>query len=347
MCSNCPIGTYSLNSSFSSSCSSCPSGYFTTSTGSSKCTACGSNSNYFPTKPLPSNYHSVSYNGISSTCSCAPGFMGSNCEVKDCAHLLPLGSSVSILFNAITGFDTLSSLLSSSPLNQDYINDGKRYLSSFLTNQVDINGDNIIEKSEVLNALFFRSVTANGLQNMTVWNCGHYVDGCNANMINRTRLYNEALHCFLHSSKHKFDCSGVSMISSLNSSFPNSNNLSICESYDQSWRPVTYTHPLTKWTYTPSAVSQIGANGKVCVYSNGINIQGYPFNTDSIARGIVSNFTDPNSNPNVTSYRRVYCIAVLLNYGNYSYECSVGLFYVSIYVIVQVSIYHVYFKISI
>ena len=64
-------------------------------------------------------------------------------------------------------------------------------------------------------------------------------------------------------------------------------------------------------------------------YINSYNIPGSPFNTVDIGKGIISGFQDPNTNPNVTSYRRIYCIGVLLDDGSKSYECSVGLFHVS------------------
>ena len=150
------------------------------------------------------------------------------------------------------------------------------------------------------------------------------------NAVSKTRVYDEAVFCFLNSPKHFFDCSGVSIITSLQSSYPNSDDVSVCELSDQSWRPTTYQHPTTNWSYVSSARSQIGQNGSVCVYTNGVLIKGAPFNTDSIVSGLVSNFTDPNNNVNITSYRRVYCIAVLRNNGINSYECSAGLFYVSI-----------------
>ena len=329
ICSDCPIGQFNPQATtLSTTCSVCPSGYFS-SQGSPSCTACGSNQNSFPGNPLPSRYHWTSFNGIQSSCECAPGYIGSNCEIKACADFLPEGSLMSLLINAVTEFDDLSTALASNPINQDYISNGESFLVDFLNNEVDFNGDNIIELQEVMYALQYRSVQANGLSNMHVWNCRHNSTGCSPTAVSKTRIYNEAVYCFLNSAKHLFDCSGVSIISSLKSTYPNSDDVSVCELSDQSWRPVTYQHPVTNWTYISSAHAQIGMNGSVCVYTNGINIKGPPFSTDSIASGIVSNFTDPNNNPNVTSYRRVYCVAVLLNNGLYSYECSSGLFYVS------------------
>ena len=81
---------------------------------------------------------------------------------------------------------------------------------------------------------------------------------------------------------------------------------------------------------TGNGQATIGKNGNVCVYSNGYKIDGAPFNTHSISAGIDSGFQDPNLNNNVTSFRRVYCISVTLNDGSSSYECSQGLFHVSI-----------------
>ena len=91
--------------------------------------------------------------------------------------------------------------------------------------------------------------------------------------------------------------------------------------------------PYTNWTYTPlptsTGQSTIGKNGRVCVYTNGYNIKGSPFNSEDMGKGIVHGFQDPNLNKDVISYRRIYCIAVTLNDGSYSYECTNGLFHVS------------------
>ena len=87
------------------------------------------------------------------------------------------------------------------------------------------------------------------------------------------RVHSDALDCFLNtygnSSKHLFDCSGVSIIKNLKSQLPISDDNSVCELTDQSWRPVSYHKPYTNWTYTTNGKSAIGSNGKVCVYSNG------------------------------------------------------------------------------
>ena len=56
-----------------------------------------------------------------------------------------------------------------------------------------------------------------------------------------------------------------------------------------------------------------------------------------MGKGIINYFQDPNENLNVTSYRRIYCIAVTLNNGDYSYECTTGLFHVS-------NTYNIYFS---
>ena len=116
-------------------CITCPSGYYS-GVGASSCTACGSNQNSYPKKPLPSKYNLISYDGLQSTCECSPSFTGSNCQTKACQSLLPHGSSLSILFNAVDEFNYLYSSLTSDPLNQNYINDGKAFLLQFLNNRL-------------------------------------------------------------------------------------------------------------------------------------------------------------------------------------------------------------------
>ena len=250
-----------------------------------------------------------------------------------CTAYLTGASLMSLLFQAQSNFLQLSQAFTSNPLNQDYINNGASYLTSFLNTEVDFNGDGIITTQEAMQALNYRSVNATGLStNFAVWNCLNNFNGCNSTAVYKTRMYNDSFNCFLNSPKHYFDCSGVSIINNLQSQFPLSDDNTVCESSDQSWRPNSYQKPFTNWTYTPSSTptgqSNIGSNGKVCVYTNGYNIQGDPFNTDSIAEGIESGFQDPNNN-GITSYRRIYCIAVTLNNGAYSYECTMGLFHVS------------------
>ena len=250
-----------------------------------------------------------------------------------CSNYLPGGSLISLLINAEAKFKQLSIALATDPLKKDYISNGVTYLKYFLNTQVDFNGDGEITTEEVSDALSYRSIDATGLSlNLILWNCAKLKNQvCNSTAIDLTTIYNDALDCFLNSPKHLFDCSGVSVISNLQSQFPQSDNNAICSESDQSWNPISYKKPFTNWTYTANGQSSIGTNGKVCVYSNGFNIAGSPFNTISIGKGFVSGFQDPNTNQNVTSYRRVYCIAVTFNDGSYSYECSQGLFHVSIF----------------
>ena len=263
--------------------------------------------------------------------------IGANCITPSalCSKYLPSGSLMSLLINAESTFKQLSLALANDPLNEDKFNDGSLFLNSFLNTEVDLNGDGKIVTQEVMAALKFRNVDAKGLSlNFNVWNCQQDFTDCASNSVDKTRIYNDALKCFLNSGKHLFDCSGVSIISNLRSEFPKSDDNAYCQKFDQTWYPNTYHKPYTNWTYTPAPTStgqsSIGANGKVCIYSNGYNIDGAPFNSVDIGRGKVSGFQDPNRNVNVTSYRRVYCIAVLFNDGTYSYECSQGLFHVSI-----------------
>jgi hypothetical protein len=313
---------------FAPSCQSCTSGYYS-STGAAVCTACGTNSYNLPNNPLPSNYHVISARGLKSTCRCSPGYFGTNCQLSDCDTLLPAGSLLSLLINAEKTFMEISASLVADPLNQDIIAYGTSYLISFLKTDIDFNGNKVIDKQEVLDALQYRSVEAIGLENMDVWNCQDDVTGCFSNSVTTQRILNNTLSCFLNSLEHTFDCSGVSVIASLTTTFPKSDNIEVCKLSDQTWYPLTHGKPFTSWTFTSTGLAQLGVNGKVCVYSNGINIQGAPFNTIDIAEGTMTNFTDPNNNGNVTGYRRVYCIAVLLDNGSYGYTCSSGLFHVS------------------
>ena len=85
-------------------------------------------------------------------------------------------------------------------------------------------------------------------------------------------------------------------------------------------------------TYTSDGRTKMGSTGKVCVYSNGIHMDGYLFeDVGGIAQGNVSGFQDHNTNVNITSYRRIYCVSITLSDGTYSYECTQGFFIVSFF----------------
>ena len=259
-----------------------------------------------------------------------------NCitPVPLCREYLPGSSLVAILFNTEATFIQLSKSLFSDPRNQDYINNGKAFLETFLKIEVDFNGDNIITTQEVVDALQFRSVEATGLAtNFDVWIC-KTSENCAGHAVSIDIVTQEALSCFQYSKKHLFDCSGVSIITNMQSAFPKFDDNALCKLSGQSWYPETYHKPITNWTFTPPSTptgqANIGKFGRVCVYSNGYRIQGPPFNTEEISTGIVSTFQDPNRDKNVTSFRRIYCVHVTLNDGSSSYECTQGLFHVSL-----------------
>ena len=192
-----------------------------------------------------------------------------------CPTYLPGASLMSLLIYAEPKFLQLSINLANDPLNQDLINTGKSFLLSFLTTEVDFNGDQMVTTQEVIDALKFRSVEAIGLSsNMNVWNCRSDSNGCNGTYVNKTRINKDALNCYTYSPKHRFDCSGVSIIKNLYSDFPKSDDNKYCQKSDQAWYPTKYHKPYTNWTYTPSSTptgqSNIGTHGKVCIYSNGL-----------------------------------------------------------------------------
>ena len=174
-----------------------------------------------------------------------------NCITPEtlCSNYLPGASLMSLLINAESTFKRLSVSLSNDELNQDNINNGVNFLKYFLIAQVDFNGDGIITTNEVMDALTYRSVNATGLSsNLNVWSCSNHVSSdCNSTEVRASIIFEDALNCFLTSSKNLFDCSGVSILTSLKTEIPISDDNTVCSKSDQTWYPKSYSRPYTNW----------------------------------------------------------------------------------------------------
>lgn len=125
------------------------------------------------------------------------------------------------------------------------------------------------------------------------------------------------------------DGSGSSFIDAVESSYPNAEwDDETCRLYDRSWYPTTYKRVTT--TYLFPSVSNID---KVCGYGNSKYLKDV-FRETSVVRGTKTTFQDNNAYDAANLQKRIYCIYVTFKSYNtiytHNFECSVGLSWVSI-----------------
>ena len=224
------------------------------------------------------------------------------------------------------------------------IANGMAYALDLISVQVDINGDGNIATDEMLTKLSYRSISL--LPDVPLW-CrtadvsGYCYGDANPDLIAVTDMYNDMVNNFVNSLYHSFDGTGNPLVSAMTSTFPNpSYSVATCQKFDLNYAATPQV--ISNWKI--SSVSQIQ---KVCGYVNG-NLSS-AFTTTGILSGASTTFTDFKAST-TTDFKRVYCITVIYVTGcvdgtalsgkvcpsgsevitAQSYECSVGLFYVSV-----------------
>jgi hypothetical protein len=317
----------------------CAMDYSQDKEGASECTACDT-ANGFSTigltgqsecKSIPVGYYLINNNTTlkycgtnnktqhwigggynKKTCRCAPDWTGDQCAIPTCPEELPSFSLGTLLFNSD------STLLQAR--NLDIFNT-LRYLYNLLSVSIDVTGDGIITKEEMLKYLYSRSIYSIGMETFPLW---YAPDKTPRSIYGVMDMYNEAHGLYQTSPKKKFDGSGLTFISNLASTFPNASwDNSKCNTYDVS-RP-NHKFVQTSWNFTKGS-----GIAKVCGYING-NLSS-KFSTDEILYGRQTTFTDTTLLSTTANYKRVYCVFVFYTYQGESrdgFECSVGLFYVS------------------
>ena len=347
-CSSCPAGTYSTNSG-SSSCSQCPKGTYNPNTGSNSegyCTACPpgtANANYAGSSlsscvPCAAGYYSPSSGTVTCT-ACPVGHFSPSPGLTSCtvcpavAYYTPSGSSAchcnpvqtsvnlcSILFQS----DSTLNSYTTSYTNKTDVYGVSQYLLSTLKIEVDINGDGIITRTEITAALGYRSIQSSALASIPVWNNANYTDS-----VPVTDLFNDAISFFTTSPKHTFDGSGADDLLSITSTYPNTNwNSDLCYQYDSFLNP-SYSPVSVSWQYSqPYSNIVAGGLAQVCGYVNGRLINDFDVSYN-LNDGYQTNLLDNGADSDL-SFKRVYCLVTWHNDFTTQYQCSLGLFYVSI-----------------
>jgi len=309
-CTDVEAGCYGLVASAISCPQVCIEGFYSTA-GSTQCSHCGTNvavSGFWSGVGVPSR----------DLCRCAVGYTGENCDFPACSPYLSGGSLVSLLFKSNTKLGVFTATYS-----PNIVLAATQYLEVFLGGDVDRDGNGIIDRLEVVEALKYRSVFVNSTIGLPLW-----VD---VKKVYQTQIYIadlliDATKNYVTSIKHTFDGSGVSVATNLVSTAPMPKwSNSECAQYDK------YLHPAvnvtTTWSWTlPNYQSKVS---RVCGYTNGVLEP--IFNRDMTLSGEVTQYVDSQSTTTAKlTERRIYCIAVDdYNTASTSFECSAGLYYVS------------------
>ena len=304
-----------------SSCDSCGSTGSYSRSGATSCTPCGNGERRERWTGGP----------LKDQCVCIAGYTGDNCEFKDCNKLLGGLSMGAMLFMSDRTLRQYSLKFNAS--NFDQIKAAKHVVLTLLKTSVDINGDGNVTISEMQKALKYRSVWSDDMSHLPLWcssassplsaNCYKDENRNPSTVIETNRIYADAVFNYLDSSKHTFDGSGIPFMKSLLSSYPTASwNEDKCKSYNPTWDPTNYKRVDTTWDWTSNRPTIT----QVCGYSNGAFVPA--FVTSGMLTGVETKFTDnvPVSPSNM--FKRVYCISVVYA-AKTSFECSVGLFYVS------------------
>jgi len=190
----------------------------------------------------------------------------------------------------------------------EQISDALVYLENLLFVNVDINGDGNISRAEMTEYLGYVSIYNKNMTRLALW-CQSATPGSfcygNSSSVPVQDMYNDAANNFNTAPYHTFDGSGVSVIASMTSTFPNpSFTAEECATYDSFSNPTTYKFVETNW----DVVGPAGSINQVCGYSNGI--VNSAFTSTNILDGSQTYFVDNNPVSQTNWYKRVYCINV-------------------------------------
>ena len=241
-------------------------------------------------------------------------------------HCNPVQTSVNLCSILFQSDSTLNSY-TTSYTNKTDVYGVSQYLLSTLKIEVDINGDGIITRTEITAALRYRSIQSSVLASIPVWNNANYTDS-----VPVTNLFNDAITFFTTSPKHTFDGSGANDLLSITSTYPNTNWKSdLCYQYDSFLNP-SYSPVNVSWQYSqPYSNIVAGGLAQVCGYVNGRLINDFDVSYN-LNDGYQTNLLD-NGPDSDLSFKRVYCLVTWHSDFTNQYQCSLGLFYVSCYVI--------------
>jgi hypothetical protein len=329
-CTKCPLGTASTSIGATSAdvCERCEIGSYSSAPGSSECSTCS------PTGCTEAEgCHWTSDSANFSSCACTGDWVGSDCEVLPCKSVLGGFSLVGLVFQADPQIRRYSSTFNST---EEQPKDALKYLQNLAKVQIDVNGDGVMTREEVLNTLFYRSVrSANISKSLPLW-CRN-ADVANSDCVGEDMLtadlIDQAYDNFMRSEEHTFDGSGIFSISNMQSTYPNPDwSDEDCISHDSFQTPVDYDRVTTKWEMDFTGEYTLR---QVCGFVNGL--ASAEFTTTELLSGTATSFLDDVPVSADYGFKRVYCLAVQYCRNDHcesgetleKYECSVGLFFVS------------------
>ena len=348
-CTPCPAGKFASNlgsrecttadpayyasESGRSTQAACPSGKYSSS-GASVCTPCDPNGN------TGAAYHWLG-EGLISDCRCEGGYVGANCNIEGCNTHLP---GVSLGLFVLAADKQLRRFSQDYDGSEDSINTARSYLKMFLYERVDLSGDGVITREEMLLSLSYQGIFTAPLVTTvpSIW-CPQPPTmassppvACFADSVPVATLLADALTNYGNSyNDHTFDGSGSPYIKSMVSTFPDpSYSANMCKQYDHSQvvAPGTSQALVTSWSYGANVAPYTFTKYKVCGYVNGMLDNDYGIGAGSLSSGNQQYFPDDASLAS-GGYKRINCI--LLQYYVASIiskssviECSVGMYYV-------------------
>lgn len=274
----------------------------------------------------------------SAHCNCAAGFTGWVCDEQSCPARIPGFSLGSML---ITADSTLSQYARSfDSMSSDERNIASAFFRRMLTVEIDINGDGSISRREMLDALRYRTISVDGVlasdDSFNLW-CSHgraNEGTCYATSVSVKVMADDGVRNFFESAKHRFDGSGEPLLSAVSATYPNpSMSEKMCKDYDAEISRLENSPVASmtaEWTLSPAGVAQ-GGNLRLCGYDTGLLHPRFDTRladfTTRLIRG--SDKTLEISTPFWSVPKKsIYCVFV--NSASATYECTTGLFYVSV-----------------
>jgi hypothetical protein len=330
VCTGCPLGTASeaVGAINDTVCEPCTEGFYSAGVGAPVCSSCS------PTGcTTEQGCHWTSDAATFESCSCFGDWVGSDCEVLSCSDVLSGISMASLLFHADFVLRRYSDTFN---ITAEQPKDAYVYLRDLVNVQIDVNGDGVVTREELLNLLFVRSVrSANMSIALPLWceNADVPSSNCAWDGIFAIDLLDQAYINFMTSSEHTFDGSGTFAVSNMASTYPNPDwSDEECASYDSFQTPNEYNRVTTSWDLDILADYTLK---QVCGFVNGL--ASAEFTTTELLSGTATSFTDFVPVSADYGFKRVYCLALqycrndLCESGQIltKYECSVGLFFVS------------------